>query len=112
MLPTRKDFNFLTAFDKYLDNLEKYLGSALFDAKMEENRVVVDVPGFNKDNLTVNYNNGSIEIYGENDSGRTIHKFIRSDYYKGEPRSAEVKDGILTLEFEKSQEESKKIELS
>lgn len=87
----------------------------------------IDVPGFNKENLKVEYNNGYIRITGEKENNINIDnkKYIRHersiglykrDFYVGEVNhlkiNAKYKDGVLSLIVPKSnKEQSKKIEI-
>lgn len=78
----------------------------------DDSTLYIDVPGFDSNNLNVEYKAGTITVTGENDLGRKIRKRIRTNKDLGEPQSAEVKNGVLKLQFETSQtEDSKKIEL-
>src|SRR6056297_1307872 len=115
MLPTKRMEKRLgTGFDKnrfdrifneFFDDFDltfptDYLESEFFRSdvlKGDENTLYVDVPGFNKDNLEVNYHNGVIEISGKNDSGREINKKIKVNKNLKEPTNAEVSDGVLKL---------------
>ena len=99
------DWNFpVDMFDTQFFTNDVYAG--------DDNTLYVDVPGFNKDNLNVEYQSGVITVTGENDFGRQIQKRIRVNKDLGEPKTAEVKDGVLKLEYEASQtEDKKKIEL-
>ena len=126
MLPMRRmetglGKRFDSIFDKFFDEFDltfptDYLESEFFRSdvlKGDENTLYVDVPGFNKDNLEVNYYNGVIEISGKNDSGREINKKIKVSKNLKEPTNADVSDGVLKLTFYTNERESekKKIEL-
>lgn len=126
MLPTIRNGNsgmmkrFDNIFSRMFDDFGNDFPLDLFDTQFfgadvyagDDSTLYVDVPGFNKDNLNVEYQSGVISITGENDFGRKIQKRIRVNKDLGEPKTAEVKDGVLKLEYEASQtEDSKKIEL-
>ncbi|MFW6311525.1 MAG: Hsp20/alpha crystallin family protein [Nanoarchaeota archaeon] len=126
MLPARRmnsgiGKTFDSIFERFFDDFDltfptDYLESEFFRSdvlKGDDNTLYVDVPGFNKDNLDVNYYNGSIEISGKNDMGREINKKIRVSKNLKEPTNAEITDGVLKLTFDTNEKESekKKIEL-
>lgn len=126
MLPIRRmetglGKRFDSIFDRFFEDFDlnfptDYLESEFFRSdvlKGDENTLYIDVPGFNKDNLEVNYYNGVIEISGKNDSGREINKKIKVSKNLKEPTNAEVSDGVLKLVFdtEKKEDDKKKIEL-
>lgn len=75
-----------------------------------DNEMYVDVPGFNRENIEVDYQDEILTITGENDFGRKIRKQIRLGA-TGPPIEAEVKDGVLKLVFEQSQKEPTKIDV-
>lgn len=73
------------------------------------------VPGFNKDNLSVEVDNGVLTVKGEREKGNSEKVVINkkmtiNDYDKID---AEIKDGILYLKFEapKHKSDVKRIEL-
>lgn len=101
------DDAFSRFFDFPLDMFDtQFFGNDIYAA--DENTLCIDVPGFSKDNLNVEYQNGVIMVTGENDFGRKIQKRVRIGSNIGEPKSAEVKDGVLKLEYEASQTEENK----
>ena len=123
MLPTIRDGNsrMMKNFDDLFSRtFDMDFPMDLFDTQFfmndvyagDDNTLYIDCPGFNRDNLNVEYQSGVITITGENDFGRKIQKRIRVNKDLGEPKTAEVKDGVLKLEYEASQtEDKKKIEL-
>ena len=78
----------------------------------------VEVPGFNKDNLSVHIENGIVTINGNRNldedkphvGNKKIYKSIRIDNI-GDDVEAEIKDGILYITVKKPETEVKKIEL-
>lgn len=78
----------------------------------DDNTLHVDVPGFNKENLDVNFYNGYLTIEGKNDYGREIKKKVRLTKFQKEPIDAKVEDGVLTLTFDNEASGKKKIELT
>ncbi|MFW6311677.1 MAG: Hsp20/alpha crystallin family protein [Nanoarchaeota archaeon] len=108
--------NFDDAFSRFFDFPMDMFDTQFFGNDIyasDENTLCIDVPGFNKDNLNVEYQNGVIMVTGENDFGRKIQKKIRIGRDIGEPKSAEIKDGVLKLEYEapQTEENKRKIEL-
>lgn len=117
MLPTR--FNNEVAmpeFNRVFDQMfDSFFGDRDFIRSdvvvSDDNTLQVDVPGFNKDNLSVNFYNGYITIDGKNENGREIKKQIKLTKFQSEPVDASVKDGVLTLTFDSEASSHKKIEL-
>jgi len=108
--------NFDDAFSKFFDFPMDFFDTQFFDNDIyaaDKNTLCIDVPGFDSSNLNVEYQNGVIVVTGENDFGRKIQKKIRIGKDLGEPKSAEVKNGVLKLEYEtsKTDENKKKINL-
>jgi len=126
MLPERiRDYNPMKRFDSmfndFFENFNLNFPTDFFESEFfhsdifrgDGNEIYVDVPGFNSDNLNVEFNKGLVEVNGENDTGRKISKKIRLGTNLSEPINAEVKDGVLKLEFEdKTEPEKKKIKLN
>ncbi len=121
MVPTRlRNYNPMKIFDgifnEFFEDFDlkfptDYLSSEFFHSDVlrgDDNTIYVDVPGFNKENLSVEFNNGLIEISGENETGRKISKKIKIGNNLSELVNAEVKDGVLKLEFEENKENEKR----
>ena len=78
----------------------------------------VEVPGFNKDNLSVHIENGMVTIKGDREleegkphvGNKKIYKTIQIEGM-GDDVEAEIKDGILYITLKKIQSEIKKLEL-
>jgi len=61
----------------------------------------LECPGFNKDNLKVEINDGVLTIKGERGEGNRIRKiFKRLSVSQTDQVNAEIKDGILTIVFQ------------
>ena len=103
--------NFFTDFDSVFGDT-KYLD--------ENNNVVyeIEVPGFNKDNLSVEVVDGILTVKGDREDysnahagKKSIHK--RMSIAEAEDVEAEIKDGILYITLKKPKQEvsTKKIEI-
>ena len=99
--------NFRTDFDRAFGDTKYY---------NEDNNLVyeIEVPGFNKDNLSVEISNGVLTVHGEREGccGQTkIHK--RMAVAESEEVEAEIADGILTITLiqQVPEVETKKIEI-
>ncbi len=68
----------------------------------------MEVPGFNKTNLNVEYDihNSLIIVTGNNDKGKTIAKKISIDFAISDKTEAEIEDGVLKLTFDKVEDSS------
>lgn len=103
-----KDFNRLFNSDRILD------GESLSECRDENGLVVyaLDVPGFNKDNLSVEVADGVLTISGESEV-RKENSYGRSEIFKrltvGDVVDAKafIKDGILTVKLEYPSKEIK-----
>ncbi len=104
--------NFFTEFDTIFGDT-KYLnddGDVVYE---------IEVPGFNKDNLSVEIVDGILTVQGEREDYSNVHagkKSIHKRMSVGEAENvnAEIKDGILYITIERPKEEkvkSKKIEI-
>ncbi len=68
----------------------------------------MEVPGFNKTNLNVEYDiqNSLIMVTGSNDNGKTIAKKISIDFAISDKTEAKIEDGVLKLTFDKIEDSS------
>lgn len=99
-----------TTLDILTDNIKR-------DYRISENKLMLEVPGFNKKDLQVGIENGILKIEGkkdiENNSFSIKREFKIPSVYSTdiEKIKARVNDGILIIEF--SEENKKKmIEIS
>ncbi len=78
--------------------------------------VQFEAPGFNRNNLTVEIDNGFATIKGERELNQENHSGqsrISKRFTVGEPKDvkATVKDGIFTLTLKYSETKSKKVKI-
>lgn len=117
MLPVLRRKN--NVFDKFcqfdfLETLDSTFNS-FFDSGWKKNKdgnyvFEIDVPGFNKDNLNVELNEGTITIKGETESRKMFKRFQININHEIE---ASIKDGILFLTLiTPPEKQPKKIELN
>ncbi len=87
-----------TTFDILSDRINK-------DYRIQENKLIVDVPGFNKKDLEIHIEDRVIQITGKKEIDGTSFsinkKFNIPSRYSTDSKSikASIKDGILILEF-------------
>lgn len=98
---------------KWLEEVHKERNS---DRSLDSDDLVreVEVSGFNNENLNVEYTTNRvgetiINIHGENDDGRKMRKTITLPFRDAQVKRASVKDGLLTIEFEKPERSGGKI---
>jgi HSP20 family molecular chaperone IbpA len=111
----RSDFDSL--WDNFFGDLDRVFGECC--QKSEDGDLVynIEVPGFSKDDLTVEIADGILEIKGERNiqketrfaGQRSIHK--RLTVGDVQDADAVVKDGILTLTLKFPKADVKKIEV-
>jgi HSP20 family molecular chaperone IbpA len=92
-------------FDEFF---KEFFYSGEFDGvrrKREDGKLVmeIDVPGFNQDTLDVEYNKGYVTVKGDKEDRKFNKVFYMGNGY-GIPQNANVKDGVLRLEFETYQQ--------
>ncbi|WP_147803717.1 Hsp20/alpha crystallin family protein [Alkalicoccus halolimnae] len=131
-LPRKRDSFFPSLFDRGLeaDYVDRFFGEIYFpqvDVKEKENHYVLDVdlPGYTKEDVTVEYADGYLEIRGEREKSSHIEegdgRFIRKErsygsfrrhFFIGEIDKNEISgsfnNGVLTLQVPKSKEDEKK----
>lgn len=101
---------FKSLFDVFEYPLTEYTWSSMRKeeevdvSRTRDNKDIVytiDVPGFNKENLSIEISNSVLLITGETEN-RKIDRKYGIYHIQYESVEAEVKDGILTLTFVKS----------
>lgn len=103
-----------TLLDSFFDDFFRPTFNNVFDSGWKKdddgnNVFEIEVPGFNKDNIDVEINQGVITVQGKTDT-RTVYK--RYQVGINQEVSASIKDGILSLTLITPPEEApKKIEL-
>ncbi len=115
-IPETKYFNVINdVWDKILG--EMYISEGICGEVKEGNYTIsVDVPGFKKDEIQLNYENGVLSLKGETkDKKRTIERLLNLPVYVSDEEMpiANLEDGILTVTFKLLNEENKnkKIEI-
>lgn len=102
-------------FDSMLRNFSREFNNGL-NTYSEDGKgyVVLQVPGFNKDNLIVEMSEGILTIKGERKDNFTGEEKIFKQITVGnaEDAKADIKDGILIVEISYPKIETKKIELN
>lgn len=119
LLPSK--FYFDDFFDHYTPSKKEYMKCDIYE---EENNYVIemDIPGFQKNDIQIEVENGYLTIFVENPVENSENKnYLRREriyenyersFYIGEVNSeeisAEFRDGILKVIFPKKQEEVSK----
>lgn len=133
-MPTKREEMFANLFEKKLESdfFGKVLGEFHYpqvDIKDKDNQyqIEIDVPGFDKDEITVEYKNHYLQISGEKSesSERTeedghyirkerTHSSFNREFYVGEVDSKSIegsfKNGLLVIKVPKSKKELEKDE--
>lgn len=133
-IPMRREERFGSLFDKRLgsDFFDKFLGEFHYPQvdikdKGDHYQIEMDAPGFDKENLTVEYKDHYIQIRGEKnqsnesteEEGHYIrkertHNSFKREFYVGELESDQItgtfKNGILTLDVPKTDKDMEKNE--
>lgn len=115
--------NINTILDEILvdsTNLKNYTPAQVYNIKNGK-MLVLEAPGFGKDDLKVEIENNQLKIYGEKvfsfDEKNTTTRKLNKTYNLGDSHNfdlnnceAEMKDGMLTVKlFELKKQEKKKI---
>ena len=93
--------NLFNSFDTEFNSTFGYYESV----SKKDGKLYVDVPGFNKDNLKVEFEKGFVYLTGKTETGRKIEKYVS---VKKEPIDAKIADGVLELTFEEDKPPTKK----
>lgn len=103
-----------TLMDNFFDDFFKTTFNGMFDSGWKQDNdgnsvFEIEVPGFNKDNIDVEIDQGIITVKGETDTRKV---FKRYQVGINQEVEASIKDGILSLTLIKPPEQQpKKIEL-
>ena len=137
LVPRRNSFDLFDNFfgdDDFFPKKEHHLMKTDIKEKKDKYVIEMDLPGYEKENINLELNNGYLEISAKveknNDSEEDDEKFVRRERFFGEcSRSfyvgediteeeinAEFKNGILKVEIPKKEEQieeptTKKIEI-
>ena len=127
LVPRRNSFDLFDNFFRDDDFFKKEHSLMKTDIKEKKDKYVImmDLPGYEKDNIDLSINNGYLEIYAkvtneENDSNDE-EKFVRRERFYGECSrnfyvgediteediEAEFKNGTLKIEIPKKEETEK-----
>ncbi len=134
LLPRKRDDFFPSLFDSSfeVDVFDRFFKEANYpsvDIKdaADHYKVEVDLPGFSKEDISVEYKDGYLQLQGKKEENKEVTEndghYIRKErsygsfkrsFYVGEVVQNEIsgsfKDGVLTLQVPKSKEDKKKEE--
>jgi HSP20 family molecular chaperone IbpA len=102
----------LTAIDIFKDGILNR------DYTVQENKLILDLPGFNKSDLSLEIESDSLLIKGEKEihgvTKSISRRFIIPERYSKSSKDvkAKIEDGILVVEFKKAEDKKKLIEIS
>ena len=134
LVPRRSNFDLFDNFfdEDFFPKKEHSLMKTDIKEKKDRYEIMMDLPGYEKDNISLELNNGYLEISAkvEKEDNADEEKFVRRERFYGEcARSfyvgdniteedinAEFKNGILKVEIPKKEEnpkleENRKIEI-
>ena len=134
MLVPRRNFDLFDDFfdDNFFNKKEKNLMKTDIKEKKDKYVIEMDLPGFEKENIKLELNNGYLTISGKQENkideeeekyvhkerfyGECTRSFYVGDNIKEEDIEAEFKNGILKINVPKKQEqieqnETKQIEI-
>lgn len=134
MLVPRKNFDLFDDFfdDNFFTKKEKNLMKTDIKEKTDKYIIEMDLPGFEKENIKLELNNGYLIITGKQENkineeeekyvhkerfyGECTRSFFVGDNIKEEDIDAEFKNGILKIDIPKKEEqkeipETKQIEI-
>ena len=134
MLVPRRNFDLFDDFfdDNFFNKKEKNLMKTDIKEKKDKYVIEMDLPGFEKENIKLELNNGYLTISGKQENkideeeekyvhkerfyGECTRSFYVGDNIKEEDINAEFKNGILKIDIPKKQEqieqnETKQIEI-
>ena len=134
MLVPRRNFDLFDDFfdDNFFNKKEKNLMKTDIKEKKDKYVIEMDLPGFEKENIKLELNNGYLTISGKQENkideeeekyvhkerfyGECTRSFYVGDNIKEEDINAEFKNGILKIDIPKRQEqieqnETKQIEI-
>lgn len=127
LVPRRNNFDLFDNFfgdDEFFTKREHHLMKTDIKDKKNKYEVVIDLPGYEKDNINIELNNGYLEVSAKvekNEKQENEEKFVRRERFYGEcSRSfyvgdeikeeditAEFKNGILKIDIPKKEEKPK-----
>ena len=134
MLVPRRNFDLIDDFfdDNFFNKKEKNLMKTDIKEKKDKYVIEMDLPGFEKENIKLELNNGYLTISGKQENkideeeekyvhkerfyGECTRSFFVGDNIKEEDIDAEFKNGILKIDIPKKEEqkelpETKQIEI-
>lgn len=134
MLVPRRNFDLFDEFfdDNFFNKKEKNLMKTDIKEKKDRYTIEMDLPGFEKENIKLELNNGYLTISGKQENkideeeekyvhkerfyGECTRSFFVGDNIKEEDIDAEFKNGILKIDIPKKEEqkeipETKQIEI-
>ena len=135
LVPRRNSFDLFDNFfdDDFFPKKENHLMRTDIKEKKDKYVIVMDLPGYDKDNIDIELKNGYLEVSAKvenEENSDEDEKFVRRERFYGECKrsfyvgedlteediSAEFKNGTLKVEIPKKEEykkmpETKKIEI-
>lgn len=97
-------------YNSLFDDFQDFFNSPKLEKTPDgDSKVVLDVPGFNKDNLSIDLEDGVLTIKGE----KPERKYFKQYYvnHRVNDITASIVDGELTLTLKYPKSEPKQIEL-
>ena len=105
-----------SVFESLHNDFYNMFGNICYENENGDYIVEIEVPGFDKSNLTVDFCEGTLTVKGKRDVGNKRHAG-KSEIHKrmiignAESVDAKVKDGILYLIFKRPKKESREVEV-
>lgn len=109
--------NFDNVWDRFFDEFDSIFSDMSFENESGDIVYKIEVPGFNKDNISVQVSDGILEIKGERKVGEGERIVGQKSLYKRmsvgdvEDATAIVVDGILTVTLKYTKQDVKQVKV-